>query len=204
MAFQSSRKHSAGLLGKAQKHKLLFSLLTPCPAYSSIMSPCNSCLKWFWNAKFSKMGWLQLLAGFLLWVTLLFHVSTEKMYWFYFLTHHREHGVPKPSSASLLPFLWRLGRQQSSHAVNNVAGSLAHIADLAAETGAHGHACPCPAVRHRAHQLPPAESGRGKKEKFLPFTSNLEAFIFCVWNSIMQPSCLLYTKIYPARLLFLQ
>lgn len=108
------------------------------------------------------------------------NIFTKKMYWFYFLTHHTEHGVPKPSSASLLPFLWRLGRQQSSHAVNNVAGSLAHIADLAAETGAHGHACPGPAVRHRAHQLPPAESARGEKEKFLPFMSNLEAFIFCV------------------------
>lgn len=106
------------------------------------------------------------------------------MYWFYFLTHHREHGVPKPSSASLLPFLWRLGRQQSSHAVNNVAGSLAHIADLAAETGAHGHACPCPAVRHRAHQLPPAESGRGKKESSCPLRATWK-HLFSVFEILL-------------------
>ena len=70
--------------------------------------------------------------------------------------------------------IWR--RQQSSHAVNNVAGSLAHVPDLAAETRAHSHTCPCPAVWHRADEFPPKEDGRGKKVSSCPFWATWKYF----------------------------
>lgn len=142
------------------------------------------------------MGWLQFLAGLFLWVTLLFHVFTgfsasllikshQKLYSCRRYHFHKEnaldlsvnlpHKTQCLEALQCLPWsiLWNLEEGQSSHAVHNVAGSLAHIPDLAAETGAHGHARPCPAVWHRAHQLPPTGE---KKKKFLPFLSNLKVF----------------------------
>lgn len=77
MALELSREHAAGLLGEAQQQELLWrSSPRAWLIYSSILSSCNSCLKWFWNYSFSEMGWLQFLAGLFLWVTLLFHVFT--------------------------------------------------------------------------------------------------------------------------------
>ena len=54
----------------------------------------------------------------------------------------------------------RLALLPGSHAVHHVAGALAHVPDLADVASADSHPGPSTALRHRPHQLPPAERPR--------------------------------------------